>query len=216
MKEPTKESDMITIYCYDGQYKNADGVPTSVIVESLDKLENMEYDSVGFVLADGKESYITVLSYLPIEKNKCELAKYTYLPSSEPEAEEKPILNQDIVPRLIQFIDDEIYRLCGDRIHGMIDVKFAFIVQKFTHIFGWPKFYNIALVGKNDSGKTYISDRYGTFLYGPLYKRAVAVVSLSRRSQEAQEATETIGTAIKTDSECSQASRSLQLTNQRE
>jgi len=52
------------------------------------------------------------------------------------------------------------------KVLGLEDVKFAFLCKKLWHIANKPRICNIALVGAPDCGKTYITNRYESLLYG--------------------------------------------------
>ncbi len=161
LSEPTQLSDSIVVYRYDASYVE-EGKKYNIMVESLYELENFEYDCAGVVLVEKGVDYLFVLDYVPIKKHKLEfLPKLTLVSADSPNK----------IPDLIRFIDDKIYEYSGDRVLGMYDIKFYFLVQKLTQILGLKRIWNIALSGKNDTGKTYIIDRYGSFLYGGYYKK---------------------------------------------
>lgn len=161
LTEPTQLSDSIVLYRYDASYTNGNE-KYSILVESLQKLENFEYDCAGVVMVEHGNSYLFVLDVKPIQKHKMKFpTELAILPETSP--------NQ--IPNIIKYFDNLIYKYSGDKILGMYDIKFYFIIQKLTQILNWKRNWNIALSGENDIGKTYIIDRYGSFLYGGYYKK---------------------------------------------
>lgn len=160
LSAPTEESDSISFFSYDSHY--LDGTkPINITTISTDELENYEYDCVGLVLQESNQQYIWVLDYKKIEKKNIDFSNII----TEKSAFRKPS-SVDIIPEIIEYFDETIKNILNETIVGMYDIKLAFIIQKLMHLFAPKKQFNIAIVGKNDSGKTYISDRYGMLLYG--------------------------------------------------
>ena len=174
LSKPTVDSKVVNINIYDATILGESGEPENILVESMELLEPFIYDAVGFRLQDAGEKYLFILDFKPIEGNNIDFTKFEHF-GKDGKFIERHAEDEDIIPQWFEFLDKNIYELCGDEVLGMQDIKFALLVQKICHTF--HKSYNnfnlnnnIALLGENDSGKTWTFERYGYLLYGGTFK----------------------------------------------
>jgi len=183
LSKPTQLSEKVNINIYDATILNLEGVPENILVESMEDFKPFIYDAVGFRLQDNGEKYLFIVDYLPIDGNKIQ---YDKIDNNIISIDKNKMFSErdndakDIIPYWFNFFDSMIKELSGDDVLGMYDIKFALIVQKICQIFyRKSKFfklnYNIALLGDNDSGKTWTFEHYGYLFYGGLMKQTSGI-----------------------------------------
>lgn len=174
LSKPTKISKVVNINVYDATIMGENNVPENILVESMEELKPFIYDAVGFRLQEDGEKYLFLLDYVPIDGNKLYFNEIKYIKNNKLIIRDKNDV-EDIIPYWMNYFDSKIKELSGDDVLGMYDIKFAMLIQKMCSIF-YTKYnffnlnYNIALLGDNDSGKTWTIEHYGYLLYGGLMK----------------------------------------------
>jgi hypothetical protein len=169
LSTPTNISKVVKVNTYDATILGENDVPENILVETMEELEPYIYDAVGFRLQENGDKYLFLLDYIEIEGNKIKKEDHPF------KFEKRENNSPDIIPQWFNFFDKKIFELSGNKVLGMYDIKLALLIQKINSIF-YKKYnffelnYNIALLGDNDSGKTWTFEHYGYLLYGGLMK----------------------------------------------
>ena len=168
LKLPTQMSDKVTLNLYDCIYETSNGEKKSILAQSMLDLKLVEHAVACIALEDNGMPYILILDNKELSSNEVTF--------NIPKKHSQNVLN------VSKMIDDVIYKLTGDKIIGMIDVKIMLIFQKlYSYLFN-DKIFNFAIKGDRDVGKNYVLERYGMLLYGGGFKltngRSVSIPSL--------------------------------------
>jgi len=167
LRKPTQLTDNIKVYTYDASYKpySDSNDLKNIRIDTYEKLEFFEYECVGIMLTENSCPYLQILAVKPMPKHVLDYEQT--LPDIKTP---RPNDATDQVIKILDFLDNTITNWSGKPVLGMYDLKFAMLMQKLTHLYNHEKVFNIAIVGKNGVGKTYIIDHYGALLYGGMYK----------------------------------------------
>lgn len=163
-----KTNESVEIFLYEASYFTENGVKESRLVESLVELENKKYEVVGLKYYAGDYN----AAFIILDKKEIPRLQLKYKHIIKPKEQPRPPDDKEnFIPKIIDFIDDAIQKATGEKIVGMYNIKFAFIIQMMIYILKIPeKHGHIMISGQNDTGKTYVIENYGKFLFGSYFK----------------------------------------------
>lgn len=161
LSTPNSESVSKTVYVHQAMYRNEYGNIVILRVDSFNPLDNMRYDMVGLSLTEKEMGYFLSLDVKRIPAKRLDFSPII----TKNEVPRSPDNKHNFVYDVIKFLDDAIFEQSGERVHGLLDVKLAMLVQKFSNLFKYDNDVHVMLIGYPGVGKTYTFSTYGKFLY---------------------------------------------------
>lgn len=163
---PTDKSDMVEIHSYEAITFDEEGRVKAIRIDSLEKLENSQYEIVGVRTADEDDFVFFSFSAKKIQARKVDFSSII-VKDEEPRDDND---THNMLYDVIDFIDDIIEESVNERIQGMLDFKLCMLLQKYMHHFGSSNNNHLMFVGFPGIGKSMTINYYGEVLYHGRFK----------------------------------------------
>jgi len=147
----TEISQTIDCYYYTISYEDEEKYKHTVGAISFKNLEPGFFDAVLFKIKQPKNIEL----YQIMDVKKMESFEADIPENSE---------DENYLFRLQRSMDDFIYKQTGMRIHGLLPIKIAFVMQTIINNLGFKLNANIQIVGDPSTGKSTILKYYGFLL----------------------------------------------------
>lgn len=153
LKPSSTLSTTTNAYWYETSVIDKNGNITTTNVISLEQLPNGRYDAVVYKLANSGKLPV----YFVAVVNRI-VKKLITIPEKK---------NENYLFTLQRALDAYIENATGLRIHGLLPIKVALIMQAFTpYSQSYTPIYNVKIVGSPSTGKSTILKYYGYLLHG--------------------------------------------------
>lgn len=175
---PHTSSIIKTVFSYQAEYRNPDGTMENIIVDSYEKLDNLDYDMCGVVDIENEEAV-----FLSIAKTKIPFPVIDFSSVIKPDETPRSVEDtHNFLEDILAYIDAKIKEISGFAVFGMYDIKIAMLFQKYTQIKRIELNQHIFMSGFPGTGKTYLFSLYGKFLFHMKHKvsdaNSISVASL--------------------------------------